>query len=43
VKSGCSEFRDLDETLVLESIGCAIPLREIYAKVKLAGATPTGD
>jgi Uma2 family endonuclease len=30
-----TEFRDLDETLVLESIGCAIPLREIYARVKL--------
>jgi Uma2 family endonuclease len=30
-----TEFRDLDEMLVLESIGCAIPLREIYAGVKL--------
>ena len=32
-----SELRDLDETLILESLGCAIPLREIYA-----GVNPTG-
>lgn len=31
-----SEIRDLDGTLVLESIGCAIPLREIYAGIELA-------
>jgi Uma2 family endonuclease len=33
-----TEYRDIGATLVLESIGCAIPLREIYAKVNLAGA-----
>jgi Uma2 family endonuclease len=32
-----TELRDLDETLILESIGCAIPLREIYAGIALAG------
>jgi Uma2 family endonuclease len=32
-----TEIRDLDQTLVLESIGCAIPLREIYAGVDLVG------
>jgi Uma2 family endonuclease len=31
-----TEYLNIEETLVLESIGCAIPLREIYAKVKLA-------
>jgi Uma2 family endonuclease len=36
-------YRNIEETLVLESIGCAIPLRDIYAKVKLAGATPASD
>lgn len=30
-------IRDLGETLVLESIGCAIALSEIYAGVRLAG------
>jgi Uma2 family endonuclease len=29
-------YRDLEETLVLESIGCAIPLRHIYKRVELA-------
>ncbi len=29
-----TEYGNIEETLVLESIGCAIPLREIYAKVK---------
>ena len=27
------EYRDMDATLVLESIRCAIPLREVYARV----------
>jgi Uma2 family endonuclease len=31
-----TEYRDLGVTLILESIGCANPLREIYAKVELA-------
>jgi Uma2 family endonuclease len=31
-----SEFRNLDDMLVLESIGCAVPLREIYAGVELS-------
>ena len=30
-----SEIRDIDAMLVLESIGCAIPLREVYARVEL--------
>jgi Uma2 family endonuclease len=29
------EIRDMAETLVLVSIGCAVPLRQIYQKVKL--------
>jgi Uma2 family endonuclease len=29
--------RDVESTLVLESIGCAVPLRQIYARVDLAG------
>jgi Uma2 family endonuclease len=32
-----SEIRDMTETLVLESIGCAVPLRQIYQKVKFPG------
>lgn len=36
-----TELRDLDETLLLESIGCAIPLREIYATLELAGSART--
>ena len=31
-----TKIRDLDESLVLESIGCAIPLREIYAGLPFA-------
>ena len=38
-----SEIRSLDATLVLESIGCAIPLREVYAKVKLADRHEADD
>jgi Uma2 family endonuclease len=34
-------YRNIGETLVLESIGCAIPLREIDAKVKLAESKPS--
>lgn len=36
-----TEYSDIGETLVLESIGCAIPLREIYARVDLADDDPT--
>jgi Uma2 family endonuclease len=38
-----SELRDVDETLVLESIGCAIPLRDIYEGVELADQTEAHD
>lgn len=38
-----TEYRDLGETLVLESIGCAVPPREIYARVKLAGGDAGGS
>jgi Uma2 family endonuclease len=31
-----STYRDLGDTLVLESIGCAIPLSQIHARVKMA-------
>jgi len=34
------EFRSLDESLRLESINCEIPLREIYAKVKIPPERP---
>jgi Uma2 family endonuclease len=33
-----TEYRDIGELLVLESIGCVIPLREIYAGLAIAGA-----
>jgi Uma2 family endonuclease len=32
-----TELSSLDDTLHLESIGCAVAVREIYAKVELAG------
>jgi Uma2 family endonuclease len=35
-----SEFKGLDDMLQLPSIDCAIPLREIYAKVQLGGSSP---
>jgi Uma2 family endonuclease len=38
-----TEYRDLNETLDLESIGCAIPLSAIYAGVELAGAHANGQ
>lgn len=31
-----TEYRDTEATPVLEAIGCAVPLREVYAKVNLA-------
>jgi hypothetical protein len=31
-----TELSSLDDTLHLESIGCAVAVREIYAKVELA-------
>jgi Uma2 family endonuclease len=38
-----TEYRDLDGTLEPESIGSAIPMREIYAKVKLADRARAED
>jgi Uma2 family endonuclease len=32
-----TEFRHIDDTLRLDSIDCAVPLREIYAKIELPG------
>lgn len=36
------EIRDIDATLELESIRCAIPMREVYARVVLPDATANG-
>jgi Uma2 family endonuclease len=33
-----TEYRDIEESLVLDSIGCVIALREIYAGLAIAGA-----
>jgi Uma2 family endonuclease len=33
-----TEYRDIEESLVLDSIGCVIPLRELYAGLAIAGA-----
>jgi Uma2 family endonuclease len=38
-----TEYRDIGQTLVLESIGCAIPLREVNAKVKLVDSGAAED
>jgi Uma2 family endonuclease len=38
-----TEYRSIEDTLILDSIGCAVPLRRIYAKVKLATATPAEE
>jgi Uma2 family endonuclease len=38
-----TEFRTMDETLRLDSIDCAVPLREIYARIELPGQGATGD
>jgi len=38
-----TEYRDLAEIIVLESIGCALPLRQVYAKVKMADRGAGGD
>jgi hypothetical protein len=38
-----SEYRDLAGTLELESIGCALPMREIYAKIKSADGSGVED
>jgi len=37
-----TEFRKLDETLRLASIDCAVPLREIYARIELPGEDAAG-
>ncbi len=36
-------FRSLDDTLRLPSIDCEIPIREIYAKLKLLGKETSGN
>jgi hypothetical protein len=33
-------LRDIDDTLSLTSIGCHVPLREIYARIELPGTSP---
>ncbi|HWE36618.1 MAG TPA: Uma2 family endonuclease [Isosphaeraceae bacterium] len=38
-----AEFDSLDDVLRLESIGCEIPLREVYAKVAFPDRDTTGD
>jgi Uma2 family endonuclease len=37
-----TEFRNLNETLWLASIDCAVPLREIYAKIDFPGDEVAG-
>ena len=32
-----AEHRDVESDLVLESIGCAVPMRDIYAKMRISG------
>lgn len=38
-----TEWSELSDTLQLASIGCEVPLREIYAKVVLSAGTVTGS
>ena len=38
-----TEFSNLDSVLRLDSIGCDVPLRQIYAKTPLAETTPRGE
>ncbi len=38
-----TEFRNLDETLRLDSIDCAVPLREIYARIAFPEEDAAGD
>lgn len=37
-----TEFRNLDDTLRLASIDCAVPLREIYARIEFPGQDAAG-
>ena len=37
-----TEFRHLDDTLRLASIDCAVPLREIYARIEFPGEAAAG-
>jgi Uma2 family endonuclease len=37
-----TEFRKLDETLRLASIDCAVPLREIYARIEFPAEDAAG-
>jgi Uma2 family endonuclease len=38
-----TEYNSLEDSLPLESIGCEIPLREIYASIEFPGDAATGD
>jgi hypothetical protein len=38
-----STITDLDESLELASVGCAIPLREIYESIDLLSPDPVDD
>ncbi len=38
-----TELNQIDDSLRLDSIDCEVPLREIYAKVKLGADTATGS
>jgi Uma2 family endonuclease len=38
-----TEYHDLDQKIVLESIGCTLSLRAVYAKVNLPPLDPSGE
>ncbi len=38
-----SDYHDIEQTVVLESIGCTLTLRKVYAKVKLAPSGPASE
>ena len=35
-----TEFRQLDQSLQLASIGCDVPLREVYARIEFPSKDP---
>jgi Uma2 family endonuclease len=37
-----TEFRHVDQTLQLASIGCAVPLREIYSRIEFPAEDTAG-